>query len=112
MQEEKAIEAERIRKEELEAARIARELARAEAERKHKTNDYFDFDRQFRKIVPPGSPRYYGDNIKKLDTWVPHGDGDIYFEGKKVYSGNYEKGIMHGTGTLWNPDGSIWYVHT
>lgn len=99
---------EKKRKEEEIAARIAREAAIAEAERKHKTNDYFDFDRQYRRIVPPGSPRYYGDNIKKLGTWVPHGQGDLLFEGKKVYSGHYEHGVMHGTGIMNFPDGSKW----
>lgn len=108
-QEEEAAQVELRRKQEEEEARVAREKAAAEAERKFKTNDYYDFDGQYRRIIPPGSPRYYGDNIKRLGTWVPHGDGTIFFEGKKVYSGNYEQGIMHGIGTIWHPDGSIWY---
>eukprot|EP00602_Paraphysomonas_sp_CaronLab_P001009 CAMPEP_0185033656 /NCGR_PEP_ID=MMETSP1103-20130426/22805_1 /TAXON_ID=36769 /ORGANISM="Paraphysomonas bandaiensis, Strain Caron Lab Isolate" /LENGTH=625 /DNA_ID=CAMNT_0027570011 /DNA_START=16 /DNA_END=1893 /DNA_ORIENTATION=- len=88
--------------------RRAREMAAAAAEKAYKTNHYFDFDRQFRKIEPPGCPMYYGDNIKVCGTWTPHGHGELRFEDTVVYSGHYDMGVMHGTGVFVFDDKTVW----
>lgn len=87
----------------------AEERARLEAERIHKTIDFFSFDHLNRKITPPGNPHYYGDNLKCCGTWVPHGKGDLYFNEKIIYRGDYRHGIMHGVGIWTTESGAIWY---
>lgn len=93
------LEKERIEKEERD---------RLEAERLHKTIDFFNFDNLYRKIPPPKTPKYYGDNIKSCGTWIPHGKGDLYYDERKIYSGDYVNGLMHGKGTWVSENGSIW----
>jgi hypothetical protein len=72
--------------------------------------NFFNFDNLYRKIPPPGSPRYYGDNLKICETWIPHGKGDLYYNDKKIYSGDYLNGSMHGVGTWTAENDSVWFV--
>lgn len=58
------------------------------------------------RIEADGS-RYLG----KFEFKKYHGMGKLYYPNSNVlkYDGRWEKGIMHGRGTLYNPDGTIKY---
>jgi len=101
LEEQQRIQLEKERREKEERDRL-------EAERLHKTIDFFNFDNLYRKIPPPKTPKYYGDNIKSCGTWIPHGKGNLFYDDQKIYSGDYVNGLMHGQGIWVSENGSIW----
>lgn len=106
--EEKEREKKRRIQEDEERRRL-KKLADDEAERIHKTKEYFQLDRLMRKHPEEGNPKYYGDNIASIHgTWIPHGDGSLFFEDKKFFEGKWVKGTMHGKAIFTHEDGSIW----
>lgn len=88
----------REEKERLEYEKAHEEEARLEKLKVWKTKEYFELNKFGRKKDPEGWPSYFGYHKGTHGAWMPHGPGEMYYEGEKVFEGHYVEGLEHGTG--------------
>ena len=83
-----------------------KEAARLEREKIWKTKEYFEINKYGRKCLPEGYPMYFGHHKGVHDAWKPEGPGEQYYEGKKIFDGNFVNGLEHGKGqtATWQGD--------
>jgi len=85
------------------------ELKKA-AEIKRKTKDYWELNHlNERVLLPPHFPSYFGEHIDcGKGSWVPHGHGQFLYNHQVFLEGTFQRGKIHGDGTLRLEDGRMW----
>ena len=64
-----------------------------------KTKDYYELNKFGNRRDPEGYPQYFGHHKGVEDAWMPHGDGEHYYNGKKIFEGHFLNGLEHGKGS-------------
>jgi hypothetical protein len=63
-----------------------------------------------RKWFRNGDDTIHAKYVGEVKNGRPHGSGEIFLKGRKIYSGHYKDGKWHGQGTSYYDDGRIKYV--